>query len=59
MGVGAGDADDDTSRVHVTGTDRIVPQVVALAAADLCDLAVAERSVETASSGVTGRALVP
>jgi hypothetical protein len=59
VGVGAGDADDDTIRVHETGTDRIVPRVIALAAVDLRDLAVAEPSVETASIGLTGRALVP
>jgi ABC-2 type transport system ATP-binding protein len=48
-GVAAVDADHATIRVHVTGTDGIVPQVVALAGADLRDLAVA----------LTGRALVP
>jgi ABC-2 type transport system ATP-binding protein len=58
-GVGAVDADDDTIRVHVTGTDGIVPQVVALAGADLRDLAVAEPSLETAFIALTGRALVP
>jgi len=59
VGVGAVDPDDDTIRVHVSGTGRIVPQVVALAAADLRDLAVVEPSRETAFSGLTGRALVP
>ncbi len=59
VGVGAVDADDETIRVHVTGTDGIVPQVVAFAAADLRDLAVAEPSLETAFIGLTGRALVP
>jgi ABC-2 type transport system ATP-binding protein len=58
-GVGAVDAADDTIRVHVTGTDGIVPQVVALAGADLRDLAVAEPSLETAFIALTGRALVP
>jgi ABC-2 type transport system ATP-binding protein len=58
-GVGAVDADHETIRVHVTGTDGIVPQVVALAGADLRDLAVAEPSLETAFIALTGRALIP
>ena len=58
-GVGAVDADDATLRVHVTGTDGVVPQVVALAGADLRDLAVAEPSLETAFIALTGRALIP
>jgi len=58
-GVGAVDADNDTIRVHVTGTDGVVPHVVALAGTDLRDLAVAEPSLETAFIALTGRALVP
>ena len=57
--VGAVDAGDDAFRVHVTGTDRIVPQVVALAAARLRGLAVAEPSLATPCIGLTGRTLVP
>jgi hypothetical protein len=36
-----------------------VPHVVALAGADLRDLAIAEPSLETAFIALTGRALVP
>ncbi len=56
-GVGAVDADAATIKVHVTGADGVVPQVVALAGADLRDLAVAEPSLETAFIALTGRGL--
>jgi ABC-2 type transport system ATP-binding protein len=58
-GVDAVDPDHDVIRVHVTGADGIVPHVVALAGADLRDLAIAEPSLETAFIALTGRALVP
>ena len=58
-GVTAVDPDDDVIRVHVIGVDGVIPQVVALAGAELRDLAVAEPSLETAFIALTGRALVP
>ena len=44
---------------HFIAADGVVPQVVALAGADLRDLAIAEPSLETAFIALTGRALVP
>jgi len=58
-GVTAVDPDDDVIRVHVTGVDGVIPQVVALAGADLRDLAVTEPSLETAFIALTGRTLAP
>lgn len=58
-GVGAVDQDETTIKVHVTAADGVVPHVVALAGADLRDLAVAEPSLETAFIALTGKGLTP